>query len=95
MEPWPQASAPNCYPFGFFHPREDWEAHLCPRPPCIQSSGFREAVNDSLELRTPRGISALLSEQLRRGFLAFVGLAITTEINKSLGGEGLRQGLTV
>lgn len=49
---------------------------LPPLPtPCIQSSGFREAVNDSLELRTRGGISALLCEELRRGFNVFVGLA--------------------
>lgn len=77
MEPWSQASAPNCFPSGFFHPREDWEAHLCPPSPtpCIQSSGFREAVNDSLELTTRGGISAQLCEELRRGFNVFVGLA--------------------
>lgn len=50
-----------------------------PPPPCIQSGGFREAVTDSLELRTPGGISALLCEELRRGFNVFVGLSITKE----------------
>lgn len=45
--------------------------------------GFKEALNDSLELRTLAlgGISALLHEQLRCGFNAFVGLAITEEIS--------------